>query len=52
LEAQSAQKAAHFTPDSSPPPVDPDLAAVIDLWPTLPEFVRAGILAMVRAAAG
>ena len=31
-------------------PVDPDLAAVIEAWPKLPEAVRAGILAMVRAA--
>jgi hypothetical protein len=31
---------------------DPDLAAVIDAWPALPEVVRAGILAMVRAARG
>jgi len=29
----------------------PDLAAVIDAWPALPEPIRAGILAMVRAAA-
>lgn len=32
------------------PPVDADLAAVIDAWPTLPEAVKAGILAMVSAA--
>ena len=30
----------------------PDLAAVIDAWPTLPEPLRAGILAMVQAASG
>ena len=30
----------------------PDLAAVIDAWPTLPEPVRTGIVAMVRAAKG
>jgi hypothetical protein len=29
---------------------DPDLAALIDAWPTLPEAIRAGILALVRAA--
>ena len=28
----------------------PDLAELIDAWPTLPEAIRAGILAMVRAA--
>ncbi|HUT57138.1 MAG TPA: hypothetical protein VNA25_04610 [Phycisphaerae bacterium] len=31
-------------------PVHPDLAKVIEAWPTLPEAVRAGILAMVEAA--
>jgi hypothetical protein len=28
------------------------LAALIDAWPTLPEAIRAGILALVRAAGG
>ena len=31
-------------------PADADLAAVVAAWPTLPEPIRAGILAMVRAA--
>jgi len=31
-------------------PIDPDLAAVVDAWPKLPEAIRAGILAMIRAA--
>ncbi|MDC0934640.1 hypothetical protein OAS39_00025 [Pirellulales bacterium] len=31
-------------------PIDPDLAAVIDAWPELPEAVRADIVAMVRSA--
>jgi len=31
-------------------PTDPDLAAIVTAWPTLPEPIRAGILAMVRAA--
>ena len=31
---------------------DPDLAAVVDAWPELPEAIRAGILAMVKAALG
>jgi hypothetical protein len=29
----------------------PDLAAVVAAWPDLPEPIRSGILAMVRAAA-
>jgi hypothetical protein len=29
--------------------VDPDLQAIIERWPELPEVVKAGILAMVRA---
>ncbi len=32
--------------------IDPSLAALIDAWPTLPDAIRAGILAMVRAASG
>jgi hypothetical protein len=31
-------------------PIDPDLAVVTDHWTDLPEAVRAGILAMVRAS--
>jgi hypothetical protein len=41
--AAPAQRAAHD---------DPELAALVDIWPTLPEAIRAGILAMVRAAVG
>ena len=29
---------------------DPVLAALVEAWPTLPEPVRAGILAMVQAS--
>jgi hypothetical protein len=28
---------------------DPDLAAVVAAWPELPEAIRAGIVAMVKA---
>jgi len=33
-------------------PQDPDLQAVVDAWPDLPEALKTGILAMVRAAGG
>ena len=33
-----------------PNPEDADLHAIADAWPTLPEALKAGILAMVRAA--
>jgi hypothetical protein len=32
------------------PELAPDLAAVVDAWPTLPEPIRRAILALVRAA--
>jgi hypothetical protein len=32
--------------------IDPALVALIDAWPKLPEPIRAGILALVRAAGG
>jgi hypothetical protein len=31
---------------------DPDLASVVNAWDRLPEAVRAGIVAMVKAAGG
>jgi hypothetical protein len=31
---------------------NPDLARIVAAWPTLPEVIRAGILAMVKAADG
>jgi len=31
-------------------PQDPDLAAVVEAWPDLPEALKAGIVAMVKAA--
>lgn len=36
----------------SAPALAPDLRAVADAWPRLPEAVKAGILAMVKASAG
>ena len=32
--------------------IDPGLAAVVAAWPELPEAIRAGIVAMVKAASG
>jgi hypothetical protein len=29
--------------------IDPDLAAILNAWPTLPVAIRAGVLAMVKA---
>ena len=29
---------------------DPDLTAIVSAWPTLPHALRAGIVAMVKAA--
>jgi len=31
-------------------PIDPDLQAIIERWPELPDAVKAGILAMVRTS--
>jgi hypothetical protein len=31
-------------------PNDPRLAAIAEAWPTLPEPIKVGILAMIRAA--
>jgi hypothetical protein len=42
----------HFPNGAGQGAVAPDLAPVIDAWPDLPEAIRAGILAMVRAAQG
>jgi len=30
--------------------LDPELAAVVDAWPSLPAAIKADILAMIRAA--
>ena len=46
----SAAPGAALCPDLGP--IDADLATVTEAWPTLPEAVRADILAMVQAASG
>jgi hypothetical protein len=33
-------------------PSDPELASIVQAWPNLPGPIRAGILAMVKAAKG
>jgi hypothetical protein len=33
------------------PEIDADLGRLIDAWPTLPDAIRAGILAIMEAAA-
>jgi hypothetical protein len=37
-------------PGVAPVPIDPNLARVIDAWPTLPEPIRRAILALMEAA--
>jgi hypothetical protein len=46
---QTSQDFAHYLPTDTCQ-TDPDLAAVVAAWPELPEAIRAGILAMVKAA--
>ena len=36
---------------TNPPALEPDLQSIVELWPDLPQAVKAGIVAMVRAAA-
>ena len=43
-EAQKQVHSASFLPIS-----DPDLTHIVNAWPTLPEPIRAGIIAMVKA---
>ena len=45
---EKAQKSKVFGAKSKQIP--PELADIIDAWPDLPEPVKAGILAMVKAA--
>lgn len=44
------------TPTGDParptPPTDPELAAVVAAWPNLSSAIRAGVLALVKAASG
>jgi len=47
--AKRAAKSGSTGPESAA--IDPELRAVVDAWPTLPDAIKAGISAMVRAAA-
>ncbi len=44
-EPGGAESGVHAAPTAVH---DPDLAAVVKVWPKLPEAVRAGIVAMVK----
>jgi hypothetical protein len=33
-------------------PTDPDLARVLDAWPTLPAPIKAAVLALIQTAEG
>jgi len=46
-----SDRLSHPLPTGAPE-TPPDLALVVVAWPTLPEPIRAGILAMVKAASG
>lgn len=43
-EGEATQNPTQSLPD--------DLARVVEAWPTLPDAVKAGVLAMVRASGG
>ena len=43
-------KSGALSPVSTP--IDPDLAAITAAWPELPAALKAGIVAMVKAATG
>jgi hypothetical protein len=46
LKQSTAESATRGTKSGA---LNADLAAIAEAWPTLPEAIRAGILAMVRA---
>ena len=51
IDPDSADSDASIGPNPGDE-TDPDLATFVEAWPTLPEAVRAGIVAMVKAAKG
>jgi hypothetical protein len=48
--SQDAETEANQT--AKTPPVDLELARLLAVWPTLPEAIRRGILAMIEASTG
>jgi hypothetical protein len=50
ISAQGGAESGALATESRP--IDPGLATLIDAWPALAEPIRAGILAMIRAAGG
>jgi hypothetical protein len=57
LPQESTQKGVASQPKtglsrclSRDPQIDPDLARVVNAWPSLPSALRAGIVAMIDAA--
>ena len=50
--ADPADLSSHATPDADISTLDPDLAVIVQRWGSLPEAVRAGIVAMVKTAGG
>ena len=51
---RESQKPAAEGPSTSTPaqPLDPDLARVVNAWPTLPEPIRRAIRALIESALG
>jgi hypothetical protein len=39
-------------PDAPNTPLDPDLAQIVDCWPTLPEHIKAAVMALVNTQNG
>ena len=49
-EVYAVLRAVELKNDVPLPPTDPDLSAVVNAWAKLPSALKAGIVAMVRAA--
>lgn len=45
-----AEGGSKVSPAAPAKTADPDLSAIIAAWPTLPAAIRAGVLALVKAA--